>query len=366
MTLGSDPLIEAVDVSVLTIPTDAPESDGTLEWSETSMVLVSISAGGETGLGYSYTTPATAGIVRDTLFPQVKGRNALDIAKLWLAMVHATRNIGRDGPVAMAIAAVDTALWDLKGKLLGQPVAALLGRARDAIPAYGSGGFTSYDDRQLRDQLEGWAAEGFSMVKIKVGRDPDRDPHRLKQARNAIGSDCRLFMDANGAQNRKEALALAERAREFGVEWHEEPVSSDDLEGLRLCRDRAPAGMNVTAGEYGFNIGYFRHMLEAGAVDVLQADATRCAGITGFMGVAALSAAHQVPLSAHCAPALHLHACLAALPAIHLEWFHDHVRIERMLFDGAPEPEKGQLRDNGEPGLGLRLRPREAERFRQA
>ncbi|WP_102227109.1 enolase C-terminal domain-like protein [Acidimangrovimonas sediminis] len=362
MALSAPPRIEEVRTRVLTFPTDAPESDGTLEWTSTTMILVEISAGGVTGLGYSYGMPAVGDIVRDALTPLVVGRNPIDIAAIWLSLVHAMRNNGRDGPIAMAIAAIDTALWDLKGKLLNQPVAALLGRARDEIPAYGSGGFTSYDAQQMREQLGGWARDGFAMVKIKVGRDPRKDPERLRLSREVIGPDVALFMDANGAQNRKEALALAEQAAEHGVVWDEEPVSSDDLAGLRLMRDRAPAVMDIAAGEYGYDITYFRRMLEAGAVDVLQADATRCAGITGFMGVAALSAAHQTPLSAHCAPALHLHACLAALPAVHLEWFHDHVRIESMLFDGAPVPRAGKLRDSGAPGFGLTVRPDVADR----
>ncbi|GHE04055.1 mandelate racemase [Defluviimonas sp. 20V17] len=364
MGSSSAPKIETIETTVLTFPTDAPESDGTLKWDSTTMVLVEISAGEKTGIGYTYGMSAIAAIVRDSLAPLIEGGDPMDIAALWLKMVEAMRNNGRGAAIAMAIAAIDNALWDLKGKLLDQPVAALLGRAREEIPAYGSGGFTSYDDHQMTEQLGGWASAGFGMVKIKVGRAPERDPHRLGVARQAIGSDVALFMDANGAQNRKEALMLAERAAEFSVAWNEEPVSSDDLSGLRLLRDRGPAGMQITAGEYGYDIMYFRRMLEAGAVDVLQADATRCAGITGFMGVAALSAAHQTPLSAHCAPALHLHVCLAALPAVHLEWFHDHVRIEDMLFDGAPVPRGGKLRDNGLPGLGITVRPDVAERYR--
>jgi L-alanine-DL-glutamate epimerase-like enolase superfamily enzyme len=129
-------------------------------------------------------------------------------------------------------------------------------------------------------------------------------------------------------------------------------------------RDRAPAGMEISAGEYGYDPWYFRRMLEAGAVDVLQADATRCLGITGFLRAASLAEAHHVALSAHTAPALHVHVCCAAEIVRHVEWFHGHVRIERMLFEGFVEPVDGLLRPAlDRPGLGLELRRSDAERY---
>jgi L-alanine-DL-glutamate epimerase-like enolase superfamily enzyme len=146
--------------------------------------------------------------------------------------------------------------------------------------------------------------------------------------------------------------------------WFEEPVSSDDLDGLRVLRDRAPAGMDVAAGEYGYDLAYFRRMLDAGAVDVLQADATRCAGITGFLGVAALCEARSLPLSAHTAPTLHLPLGLALEPVRHLEYFHDHVRIEHLLFEGVRAPVDGLLSaDRARPGLGIELKRSDAARW---
>lgn len=361
-----DAKIETLEVAAYTVPTDAPESDGTLQWDATTMVLVSLTAGGRTGLGYTYADISAGRLIASVLQAQVVGQDAMDIPTIWHAMVHATRNLGRPGVTSMAISAVDVALWDLKSKLLGVPLARLLGRARDGLAIYGSGGFTSYDDAQLESQLGGWAAEGFTMVKMKVGRDPHADGGRMRRARAAIGPDVQLFTDLNGALSRKRALAFADEAAACGVAWLEEPVSSNDLDGLRLLRDRGPAGMDITAGEYGFDTHYFRDMLAAGAVDVLQADATRCAGITGFMAAAALCEAFETPLSAHCAPAIHLHPCLAAQKAVHLEWFHDHVRIEHMFFDGAPQPSGGRIEANGAPGLGLTLKQADADTFRVA
>jgi len=356
--------IDALSVAVYTVPTDQPESDGTLEWTATTLVLVEIRGGGRSGLGYSYADTATATLIRDLLAPLLAGRDALSIPARWEDMRHAIRNLGRPGIASMAIAAVDVALWDLKAKCFGMPLLSLLGAARPAVPVYGSGGFTSYTDAQLESQLGAWAQAGIRDVKMKIGREPGRDTRRVRAARRAIGPDTGLFVDANGACSRKQALALAGPLSESGVSWFEEPVSSDDLEGLRLMRDHAPPAIEIAAGEYGYDLGYFRRMLDAGAVDVLQADATRCAGITGFMGAAALCEAHGLPLSAHCAPSIHAHPGCAASPVRHIEFFHDHVRIERLLFDGALAPVRGALHpDLTRPGLGLELKRADARRY---
>ncbi|HWO42431.1 MAG TPA: enolase C-terminal domain-like protein [Candidatus Eisenbacteria bacterium] len=359
-----DAPIRDLQVSAYTIPTESPESDGTLVWDSTTLVLVQAEAGGKFGTGYTYAAPAAARVIRDLLTEAVLRIDAMAVPKAWDAMARAVRNVGRPGIASMAIAAVDTALWDLKARLLGVPLVALLGSVRDSIPVYGSGGFTSYSVEQLRSQLQDWAGQGIARVKMKVGRNPAEDVPRVQAAREAIGDKPALFVDANGAYSRKQALDKAARFADFGVCWFEEPVSSDDLEGLRLLRDRAPAGMDIAAGEYGYDSIYFRRMLEAGAVDCLQADATRCAGITGFLAVGALCQSYSVALSAHTAPALHLHPCCALPPACHVEYFFDHVRIERMFFDGCPEPSEGSLRpDLSRPGLGLEFRKADANRF---
>src|SRR5919197_377853 len=203
--------VESVSVSAYTVPTDAPESDGTLEWDSTTIVVVEVVGG---------------------------GRDAMDVRGAWLAMGRALRNAGRPGIGSMAIAAVDIALWDLKGRVLDVPLVRLLGSAHEEVPVYGSGGFTSYSLERIREQLGGWVEEGIPRVKMKTGRDPARDPVRLDAARRAIGDGAELYVDANGALTRKQALAWADRlAQEWNVSWFEEPVSSADLEGLRLLRD---------------------------------------------------------------------------------------------------------------------------------
>lgn len=326
--------------------------------------MVRVYAAGAVGLGYAYTDKTAATIVRDQLAPRLKERPADDVASHYVRMVQTVRNLGRPGVAASAISAVDIALWDLKARRLKLPLVSLLGGARDGIRIYGSGGFTSYTIDRLRAQLGGWVAEGIRDVKMKIGRDARADRERVEQARAAIGPSAGLFVDANGAYQRKQALAQAAAFANLGVTWFEEPVSADDLDGLRLIRDRGPAGMAIAAGEYGYQPVYFRRLLEAGAVDVLQADATRCGGVTGFLAADALCDAWNVPLSAHTAPSIHAHVCCAAPRACNLEYFYDHIRIEQLLFDGVLRPVDGMLRpDRSRPGLGIELKSRDAERY---
>jgi L-alanine-DL-glutamate epimerase-like enolase superfamily enzyme len=356
--------IQRIEASLYRVATDRPESDGTLQWDSTTLVLVHATAGNEVGVGYTYADAATATLIRDLLAKEVVGKDAMAIPDCWRAMVQRIRNLGRPGISSMAISAVDVALWDLKARLLGIPLVLLLGQSRESIPIYGSGGFTSYSVKELQEQLARWVEQGIQRVKMKIGRDAGADVKRVRAAREAIGSASELFVDANGAYSRKQALEQADAFVDSGVSWFEEPVSSDDLAGLHLIRNRAPVQMEIAAGEYGYDSWYFERMLQAEAVDVLQADATRCGGVTGFMQAASLCQTHHLPLSAHTAPALHMHVGCAAIPVRHLEYFHDHVRIERMLFDGVPEPVNGELRpDLSRPGMGIDLKRADAQRF---
>jgi L-alanine-DL-glutamate epimerase-like enolase superfamily enzyme len=359
--------ITGLDASVMVIPTDRPEADGTAAWDRTTMVLVEAHAeGGLTGLGYTYSAAAAAAVVRDLLRGTVRGHRVDDVGAAWQAMVHTVRNAGLPGVVACAISAVDAALWDLKARAHGIPVFRLLGAHREAVPIYGSGGFTAYPEAVLAEQLRGWVEHGIPRVKMKIGRDEAADLRRVAAARAAIGTEAELFVDANGAYDAKQAIRLAGRLwTESGVTYFEEPVSADHLD--QLAEVRAAVEPAVAAGEYGYTPWYFREMLQAGAVDILQADATRCLGPTGWLQVACLAHAFGIPFSAHCAPSLHAQVGCGAPQLSHVEWFHDHARIEAMLFEGVPSPAGGELRpDPDRPGLGLELRRAEAERWRVA
>lgn len=357
--------LEDVAVSVYRVPTDAPcESDGTFTWTATTLVLVRAHAGGKSGLGYTYANLATAQLIRESFAKLVVGMDVLSVGRIWSKLVSAVRNVGRTGIASMAISAVDAALWDLKARLLNLPLVSLLGAVRDAAPVYGSGGFTSYTVEQLCRQLADWVEAGIPRVKMKIGRDPAADVERVAAARGAIGDAAELFVDANGAYERKQALLQARRFAEHGVSWFEEPVYHRDVRGLRFVRDRAPAGMEIAAGEYGYAPSTFAALVAGNAVDVLQADASRCEGITGLLVVDGLCETTATPLSTHCAPSLHAHVACAAKRVRHIEYFHDHVRIEHMLFDGALTPRDGALQpDLSRPGFGLELKEADALRY---
>jgi L-alanine-DL-glutamate epimerase-like enolase superfamily enzyme len=359
--------IESLAVTVYTVPTDAPEADGTLTWSSTTMVFVEVRSDEVCGTGWTYGPAACAQVITDQLADVVLDGDALDVGGAFDGMVKAVRNAGRSGLVGYAISAVDVALWDLKARSLGLPLHRLLGAVRGEVPVYGSGGFTSYDDEQLRTQLAGWVyGQHIPRVKIKIGKswgsEVTSDLMRMAQARDTVGPDVELFVDANGGYHPKQAIRVIRAAGDLDIRWFEEPVSSDDLDGLREVRDAVQP--DVAAGEYGYDLTYFRRMCAAGAVDCLQADVSRCGGITEWLRVAAVAAAHQLEISGHCAPHLHVHAAMATPNLRHLEWFHDHVRIEHMFFDGALDPQGGALCPHPTaPGHGLHMRREVASRY---
>jgi L-alanine-DL-glutamate epimerase-like enolase superfamily enzyme len=359
--------IDRLEVSAYTIPTEEPETDGTLAWDATTVVVVEATAGGVTGLGFTYGSRACATVIHEKLEDAVVGVDAMDVPGAWDRMVAEVRNVGRPGIASHAIAAVDTALWDLKARLMEMPLFRLLGAVRQEVPVYASGGFCSYPEERLAEQLGGWVHDqGIPRVKMKIGADwgahPDRDLKRVSLARQAVGSQAELMVDANGAYSRKQAVAVAGELEPLGVTWFEEPVSSDDLEGL--AEIRALTEIEIAAGEYGYDSWYFRLM--APHVDVLQADVSRCMGITEWLRAAAVAAAHQLEVSGHTAQSLHAHPACAVTNLRHLEYFHDHHRVERILFDGVLDPTGGVLRpDPDRPGIGLELKRSDAERYRK-
>ena len=364
------PMVDEVTAAVYEIPTDRPEADGTLAWAKTTMVVANVTGGGARGLGYTYAASACKPLIEGELAAAVTGRCVLDTGAAWEAMVRAVRNLGRPGLVSCAISAVDSALWDLKATLLDVPLSRLLGMVRDAVPVYGSGGFTSYDEPVARTQLEDWVSDlGIPRVKIKIGESwgsaEARDLARIAYARRVIGPDAELYVDANGGYTRKQAIRMGHAMASSGVTWFEEPVSSDDLDGLREVRDQVDA--DIAAGEYGYDLPYFARLVDAQAVDCLQIDVTRCGGITEWLRAAAVAAARGVEVSGHCSPNLHAHVAAAVSNLRHVEYFHDHAGIEMKLFDGALDPIGGALRPDGSrPGHGLTLKESNAAPYRTA
>ncbi len=343
-----DGCVSSLDVAVYEVPTDGPEADGTLAWDATTVVVVRVGAEGVTGTGWTYGARAAGTLVEDVLRGIVVGSSALDVPGTNEAMVRACRNLGRQGVAGDAISAVDIALWDLKARLLDVPLAGLFGRCRDEVPAYGSGGFTTYDDEATTRQLERFVGEwGTRSVKLKIGEswgaNEPRDLARCALARGVVGDGVALMVDANGAYTATQAVRVGRRLHDGqGIVWFEEPVSSDDLVGLRHVRANLGA-VDVAAGEYLTEEYTAARMLRAEAVDVLQIDVTRCGGYTTWLRIAGAARAASVPVSGHCAPSLHAHVAVAVPNAMHVEYFHDHWRCDHALFDGALTPRDGVL-----------------------
>lgn len=368
MTAVIDAPIDEVTATAYTVPTDTDEADGTLAWASTTVVVVRAVAGGRTGLGWTYGPVACATMVDDILAGAVRGCDTFATGLTYERMWRAVRNAGRPGVAACAISAVDVALWDLAARLVGLPLHRMLGAVHGKVPVYGSGGFTTYDSDRLTAQLDHWVhTQGIPRVKIKIGQrrgtDTARDIDRIYLSRNIVGDGAELYVDANGAYGVKQAIGVAAAVADARVRWFEEPVSSDDLDGLRRVRDTIDA--DVAAGEYGYDLSYFEQMCAAGAVDCLQADVSRCGGITEWRRVAAVAAAHHLQISGHCGPHLHVHVAAATPNLRHLEWFHDHTRIEDLFFDGTLDPAGGFLHpDPDAPGHGLTLRAPDIDRYR--
>jgi L-alanine-DL-glutamate epimerase-like enolase superfamily enzyme len=363
-TVGA--VIDRVEVAAFRIPTATDEeSDGTLVWDSTSVVVVEVHADSQTGLGYTYCHPAAAQVIESKLASVLERADPFMPQHAWAELQVQARQLGHAGIAAMAISAVDIALWDLKAKLLDCCLADVLPRFHESVPIYASGGFTNYSEHQLREQVRDWADQGFASMKIKVGRDKLADPGRIDTVRSVAGPNVELMVDGNGAYSPQEGLHWAGFFREQGVTYFEEPLSSQDLHGLAELRERAPAGLAIAAGEYGWTLPYFQQMLDADAVHILQADVTRCGGITNLLRIDGLCKARNLPFSAHCAPAVSAHACCAMETVVHIEYFFDHYRIEEMLFDGTLDPDQGLLTpDRSRPGHGLELKRDEAERYR--
>jgi L-alanine-DL-glutamate epimerase-like enolase superfamily enzyme len=352
-------------VSTYQIPTETPESDGTLDWNATGLILVELKAGGKTGLGYSYANLAFAKIVEELLKKVVAQGNAMDLPQLWGKLVRHVRNDGEMGGTAMAISAIDNALWDLKAKILGVSLAALFGQCRESIDAYGSGGFTDYSFEQLRTQIQNWQKTGISKFKMKIGTHVEDDAKRVHFVRECIGGEAELFVDANGAYDFQTTLLMAENFARDRVTWFEEPIPPGDVKGMKELKKRLPPGMNLAVGEYIYDFSDLAFRLGNEAEDFIQLDATRCKGMSGFIRGAAACEIAYLPVSSHCAPSIHI-ALACSIPNFkHLEYFYDHSRIENLLFEGVIQPKNGKLApDLSRPGIGLEFKRADAEKYK--
>lgn len=361
-------VVETLHAAAYTVPTEQAEADGTASWDATTLVVVTVSAAGVTGTGWTYGAPAVVDVVHDVLRSVVVGTDVAATPAIWAGMVAAVRDHTRVGLCGYAVSAVDIALWDLKARLLGCSLSTLWGRVRQSAPIYASGAFTTFTTTQLDQQLDAWVDDAaIPRVKIKIGEArgtrTERDVARIRQTRRRVGSDTELYVDAAGSYTVKQAIRLMDEVEDSDVIWCEEPVNSNDLAGLRLIRNHVSA--DVAAGQYGSDLAYFARLCDAEAIDCVQIDATRAGGYTEWNRIAALAAAHHLEVSAHGAPNLHAHVGVATPNLRHLEYSSDHARIERLLFDHPLDPTGGQLSPHADlPGHGMNLCTRNAGPYR--
>jgi mandelate racemase len=363
-TLAPLEAIDAVDLHRLAMPLDPPIRSGIHHIDGIHTVVVEVRAGGEVGVGYAFAfslneTRAIAAIGED-LVTVVQADPRRGVRAHWQAMWEHLNFIGHEGPGVMAMAAIDTALWDLLARQAGIPLYRLLGAAGGEVEAYAAGGWLSWDVGRVIEEAQLFAEAGYRAYKMRVGSSDWRaDAERVRAVRAALDRRVGLMIDVNQAWDVDTAIEAGNDLEDVGLLWIEEPVDAQDHAGhARLAAElRTP----VAAGETLWGRRGFTQLMDAGGVDVVQLDLMRCGGITPFLQIATLVEASGSPVTSHLFTPISAHL-LAAIPRPHMAehlpaWFDP-------LFEEAPRIIEGLLLPSEEPGLGLTLSSGALERWK--
>jgi L-talarate/galactarate dehydratase len=353
--------IESVTLSSVTLPLPNPISDAKVftgrqrPMTEVAFLFAEISTeAGLEGVGFSYSKraggPAQFAHAREVA-PDLIGEDPNDIARLWTKLVWAGASVGRSGAATQAVAAFDVALWDLKAKRAGLPLAKLLGAHRDSVRCYNtSGGFLHDSVEQVKENATRTLEDGIGGIKIKVGLpDSAEDLRRVRAVREHIGDAVPFMVDANQQWDRSTAMRIGRRLEEFDLVWIEEPLDAYDSEGhAQLARSLDTA---IATGEMLTSVAEHAELIRHGAVDIIQPDAPRVGGITQFLKLAALAEHRNLGLAPHFAMEIHVHLA-AAYPiepwVEHFDWLHP-------LFNERLETRDGRMHLSDRPGLGVTL-----------
>jgi len=315
---------------------------------------------GVTGLGLGGSMMVNEDIARtvlEGLKDQLIGENPFDNEKMWDAMWK-PKLIGRRGLTTRVISAIDIAIWDLKGKICGQPLYKLLGGFTNKLPTYIAGGY--YEEgkglKELAKEMEDNVAMGARAVKMKVGGVPiNEDVERVRVAREAVGPDVKLLVDANNAYRYYEAIEVARKIEKYDIFWFEEPVAPDDYRGHAMIMQST--SIPVATGENEYTRYGFRDLIEHNAVAIINADAQVLGGVTEFMKVAALAQAYDLPIAPHGKQDVHVHLVAAIPNGLIVEYYRDstdpmwaHMFKETLRLD-----KEGFLSPPDRPGLGVEL-----------
>ncbi|WP_277554811.1 mandelate racemase/muconate lactonizing enzyme family protein [Halobaculum limi] len=350
--------VESVPIS---IPLSEPVSFATrtVEHRDHAVTFVRTEDGYE-GVGYTLGYDG-AGLIADAveelLAPMLVGQNPHHTTDLWQRMFEGTYQIGRKGLLLRAIATIDIALWDIRAKAAGLPLHEFIGAARESVPAYASGGYYRGEGVDgLREEMETYLDRGHVAVKMKVGRRSlETEEKRVAAAREVLGPERTLMLDANGAwTDTGEALRACRRFAPYDPYFIEEPVKADSVE--LMARVREGLDYPLAAGELEFSRYGFAELLRAGAVDVVQPDATVCGGITEWLRVAHTAASHDIPVVPHYNPHLHAHLVASVENGGMVEYFYRDrdIKVFDDLIVNPPTPEDGKLTPRG-PGHGVRI-----------
>ncbi|MFI9503515.1 mandelate racemase/muconate lactonizing enzyme family protein [Nocardia sp. NPDC052566] len=353
--------ITGVTVSSVTVPLRTGISDAKVltgrqrPMTEVAVLVAEIeTAGGYGGVGLSYAKraggPGQFAHARE-LAPVLLGADPSDIGKIWDTLMWAGASVGRSGLAVQAIAAFDIALWDLKAKRAGLPLAKLLGAYRDSVRCYDtSGGFLHASIEEVLERAAASLSRGIGGVKLKVGHpDAAVDLTRLTAVREKFGDGVAMMVDANQQWDRATARRMCRALAPFGLTWIEEPLDACDFRGHAELR--AAFDTPIATGEMLTSVGEHRELIRAGAADIVQPDAPRVGGITQFLRIMAMADSENLALAPHFMKEVHLHLA-AAYPrepwVEHFEWFDP-------LFEESLDIAEGRMWLPGRPGLGVTL-----------
>jgi L-alanine-DL-glutamate epimerase-like enolase superfamily enzyme len=347
--------VKDIEVFHVTTPLDAPVSDSSFTIRNSGMVVVRVIVNPElSGYGMTFSVPVAEYIHR-TLKPVVTGRDPVCVETAWNAMRSATRSAGRKGVALLAMSAIDIALWDLRGKILGLPIYKLLGGSNCLIPVYASGGWLSYTLEQTVEEAKKNVADGYRTIKIKIGAEGGKnlraDVKKIEAVRSAIGDEIDLIVDANGIWDASTAIRFAQMVKDCNVSLFEEPVDADDIPGLRRVRETIQ--IPVATGENEYTKYGMRDLVLGEAVDVVQCDITRAGGFTEMQKISAIASAWNLRFAPHAWEFAGAHLMSDAPHALYLEKLSIQERIFQKAIFNYPLPRNGFYEIPDKPGLGV-------------
>ncbi|MDR1589071.1 MAG: mandelate racemase/muconate lactonizing enzyme family protein [Oscillospiraceae bacterium] len=334
---------------------------------EGQTVVRVITESGAEGYGMTFSDPV-AEYIQKVLKEEVVGKDALACEDIWSAMFTQIRSSGRKGAALLGMSAIDIAIWDIRGKILGQPVYRLLGGTNRMIPAYASVGFLSMPDEEVAEKAVEYTEDGYKTLKIKVGYDSGRniraDFRRVEKVRRAVGDETGVIIDANGVYDAATAIRLAAMLEPLDISLFEEPTHADDIDGL--ARVRSMTRIPVASGENEYTRYGCRDLMLARAVDVLQCDVTRAGGFTEMIKIAALAQAFNVKLAPHFWPQFSAHLLSAVPNGLYLEVFPTPKGVPAggSIIKNQPSVIDGFYELPDKPGFGLEFDLEYLSRYR--